>query len=241
MRPEAARVCWPGSRWPAWTSPSRVPTPVAGKVGDFVYVVGGEDADGATDSIFRLELADREPAVDEAGRTLGWAVAQEQLLPAARSDAAGFVANGSIYVIGGVDETGQPQDSLYWVVPDAATGDLGAWQRLEQTDLPVALANAPLAGVASTAFIFGGVTPEGPADGLLRAGLSPAAAVLSAGALRSDAAGPVHQGRGRPAARLHQRHGRGHDQLRHPRPHRPGVLAPGGHAPAHLPACPVDA
>jgi len=147
--------------------------PVVGGVGDFIYVVGGEGPDGATDSVFRLEIAGTEPAQDEAGRALGWAVAQEQLLPEARADAAGFVSSGSIYVIGGLDESGQPADSFYWVVPDPATGDLAGWQRLAQTDLPRPLASASLAGVGSTAFMFGGVDAEGLSDELLRAGISP--------------------------------------------------------------------
>ena len=108
---------------------------VAGGVGDYLYLVGGEGPDGATDSVFRLEFVNGEPATGADGRPLGWAVAQEQLLPEARSDATGFVANGSIYVIGGVDADGQPQDTVYWVVPDT-NGDLASgWQQLDQTDL----------------------------------------------------------------------------------------------------------
>ena len=42
-----------------------------------------------------------------------------------------------------------------------------------ETDLPVATADAPIAGVGSTAFIIGGEGAEGPADESLRAGLSP--------------------------------------------------------------------
>jgi hypothetical protein len=149
---------------------------VAGSVGDYLYVVGGEGPDGATDSIFRLEIAGGEPALDETGQPLGWAVAQEQLLPEARADAMGLVANGAIYVIGGVDTGGQPQESVYWVVPDTATGDLpSGWQRLSQTDLAQPLAAASLAGVGSTAFLVSGAGADGISDSLQRAGLSPEA------------------------------------------------------------------
>jgi hypothetical protein len=149
---------------------------VAGAIGDFIYVVGGEGPDGPTDSIFRLELSGRQPAAGETGEPLGWAVAQDQLLPEVRADATGYVANGSLYVIGGSDAEGRPQESVFWVVPDAATGDItGGWQRLEQTDLPGPLSAAPMAGVASTAFLFGGTDEEGLSDGLMRAGLSPQA------------------------------------------------------------------
>jgi hypothetical protein len=86
------------------------------------------------------------------------------------------VANGAIYVIGGVDTEGQPQESVYWVVPDTATGDLGSgWQRLSQTDLAQPLAAASLAGVGSTAFLVSGAGADGISDSLQRAGLSPEA------------------------------------------------------------------
>jgi hypothetical protein len=148
--------------------------PVVGNVGEFVYVIGGEGPDGPSTSIYRLQIEEQDPALDELGLALGWAVALEMLLPEARSDAAGFVANGSIYVIGGVDGTGAAQDSVYWIVPDATTGDLpGGWQRLDASDLPGPVTGAPIAGVGSTTFTFGGETTDGLSDGLLRANLSP--------------------------------------------------------------------
>jgi hypothetical protein len=157
-------------------------------MGDFTYVVGGEGPEGATDSVFRLELVDhtvetptgtatvKEPATDEAGRPLGWAVAPDDLqLPEPRADAVGFSTGGAMYVIGGRGADGTPQSSVYWAVPDTTTGDLtGGWQQLSQTDLPVAVADAPMAGLGSTAFIVGGTGPEGASDGMLRAALSPA-------------------------------------------------------------------
>jgi len=147
---------------------------VASSIADFMYVVGGEGPDGATDTVFRLELVNGEPATDEVGQPLGWAVAPaDQALPQARTDATVFNANGAIYVIGGFDAEGVPQASVLWAVPDTTTGNYDGWQSLEQTDLPVATADAPLAGVGSQAFMFGGVTPDGPTDGSLRAAISP--------------------------------------------------------------------
>jgi hypothetical protein len=155
---------------------------VAAGIGDFWYVVGGEGPDGVTDTVYRLELADREPATDEAGRTLGWAVAPpDEAVPEARTDAAAFSANGAIFVIGGRDADGMPQASVQWAVPDTTTGDLGSWQRLEQTDLEVPTAGAAVAGVGAHAFLFGGVVlaPEDsseaaiPTDGTQRAAISP--------------------------------------------------------------------
>jgi N-acetylneuraminic acid mutarotase len=148
---------------------------IAEVIADFLYVVGGEGPDGAaTDTVFRLEIVGDEPATNEAGALLGWAVAPEdQALPAPRTDATAFNANGAIYAIGGIDAEGVPQDSMLWMVPDTTTGDFDGWQRLDQTDLPVATASAPLVGVGPHAFIFGGQTPDGTTDGSLRAEISP--------------------------------------------------------------------
>ncbi len=147
---------------------------VASSIADFIYVVGGSGPEGATDSVFRLELVNGEPATDEAGQLLGWAVAPaDQALPEARTDATVFNANGAIYVIGGFDAEGVPQESVLWAVPDTSTGIYSGWEQLEQTDLPVATADAPLVGVGSHAFVFGGETPDGPTDGSLRSAISP--------------------------------------------------------------------
>jgi hypothetical protein len=144
-------------------------------IGDMVYVAGGEGPDGPATSVYRLETQDGAPAtVEEADVPRGWAIApDERRLPGARSRAASFTANGALYVIGGVDESGVPQVSNLWTVPDATTGDLPAWQETEETNLPEPRALAPVAAVGSTAFIFGGQGTEGPLDTTVRAGLSP--------------------------------------------------------------------
>lgn len=156
---------------------------VTASIGDFIYVVGGEGPEGATDTVYRLELSDREPATNEVGETLGWSVAPEgELLPEARTDAIAFSASGSVYVIGGYDETGEPQESMLWAVADTETGNFDdGWQRLEETDLPLATADAPMAGVGGSAFIFGGQTAEGATDGSMRAGLSPSSPFFQLG------------------------------------------------------------
>jgi hypothetical protein len=149
---------------------------VSATVGNFVYAVGGEGPDGATDTVFRLAMDENEAAVNEVGEPLGWAVAPEdQVLPEPRTDAAAFAASGAIYVYGGFDENGVPQDSSLWAVPDTDTGDYPGWERLDQTDLAVAVADAPIAGVGAFAFILGGETPDGQTDASQRAGLSPQA------------------------------------------------------------------
>jgi len=147
---------------------------VSAMIADFVYVIGGEGPDGAADTVFRLGLHDGEPDTDDAGNLTGWAVAPESLaLPAPRTDATSFSANGAVYVIGGFDADGEPQESMLWAVPDTTTGDYEAWERLEQTDLPVATADAPIAGVGAHVYMMGGQTPDGTTDGSLRAEISP--------------------------------------------------------------------
>ena len=147
---------------------------VASGIADYIYVVGGYGPEGAVDTVFRLELVNNEPATNEAGQIIGWGVAPtDQALPEPRADAIAFNANGAIYVIGGFDAAGEPQDSMLWAVPDTATGNYEGWQHLEQTDLPMPTADAPIAGVGSHAFVFGGVTPDGATDASLRAAISP--------------------------------------------------------------------
>jgi hypothetical protein len=156
---------------------------VAATVGNYLYLVGGEGPDGATDTVFRLEMEDRELAVDEVGETLPWAVApDDQVLPEARTDAVPFASSGAVYVIGGFNEAGEPQTSQYWATVDTSSGNFAdGWQRLDQTDLPVATADAPIAGLGANAFIFGGQTADGITDGSLRAGLSPDAPFFQLG------------------------------------------------------------
>jgi hypothetical protein len=118
---------------------------------------------------------DGEPAVDEAGRTSAGPSRRSSCSPGTQRRRR-LRGQRAIYVIGGSDVAGQPQDSVYWVVPDTTTGDLGdGWQRLDQTDLAQPIAAAPLAGVGSTVFLVSGAGPDGVADSTQRAGLSPEA------------------------------------------------------------------
>ncbi len=163
-----------------WQAVSELPLPepradaTAVALGDTMYVFGGNGLAGPTTTIYRLQLEDGLPAMDEEGRVIGWASAPtSQQLPFPRADAMSFSANGSIYVIGGVDATGVPQATTLWTVPNTATGDLPSWHQLDQTQLPEARANSGIAAIGSYAYLIAGAGTTGPLDTIARANLSP--------------------------------------------------------------------
>ena len=77
-------------------------------------------------------------------------------LPAPRTQFAGFVANGALYVPGGFGVDGKPTSTVYWTVPDATTGQISQWNHLDQTDLAQPVAEASSAVAGSFALIIGG-------------------------------------------------------------------------------------
>jgi hypothetical protein len=93
-------------------------------------------------------------------------------LPAARTDAAGFTANGGLYVVGGSD--GQsPKGELYWAVPDA-DGNIPEWKHIGASDLPAQGLQGSAAVVSgSNVFVIGGRTQQGIINGAARANLAP--------------------------------------------------------------------
>ena len=92
-------------------------------------------------------------------------------LPGARTDAAGFGANGSLYVVGGSDQSGLRHE-LYWTVP-TSTGDIPEWRHLEQTDLPAGLAGSAVLVSGPNAFLIGGTASDGVLASSARANLAP--------------------------------------------------------------------
>lgn len=139
--------------------------------GAFIYVLGGADAKGATDTVFRGDVASSGTNGTAVSR---WAVAGGTAqLPKPRTDASVFTANGTIYVIGGSDGS-KPQSQLYWAAPDAS-GNIASWSHLAQSDLPAAAAISGAAAIASGshAFLVGGQTLSGPTTSSSRSNLSP--------------------------------------------------------------------
>ena len=152
---------------------------VAGLIGEFMYVVGGETSLGPSGEVLRLELdTEGQPARTGAAPdspVAGWGVSLgASSLPAARVDAAGITNGGAIYVIGGHDGAGTAVATTYWAVPNAATGDIAAWQTLSEDDLPGPRVAGAGAVVGSFAYVVGGATNEGQLLDTVRADVAPA-------------------------------------------------------------------
>ncbi len=155
-----------------------LPEPRAGATAiynsNFLYVLGGDGLAGPSTTIFRLTTEEGAPATNADHVLLGWASAPiAQQLPAPRTQAASFTANGAMYVVGGQDTTGAPVDTFLWAVPDSATGDIPAWHHLDETQLPAARADAGLASLGSYVYLMGGQGPDGAVASSARANLSP--------------------------------------------------------------------
>ncbi|MEO8228900.1 MAG: hypothetical protein ABI628_03960 [Chloroflexota bacterium] len=134
-------------------------------VGDLVYVYGGRGAQGPVGTVLRGHIT--------GGKVASWDIGGGGTnLPVARTRAAGFSANGALYLIGGADDAG-PHQQFYWTVPDAK-GDLTGWQHLDATDLPVGLTGGSAVVSGSQAFVIGGTTTDQPAVvGAARTNLAP--------------------------------------------------------------------
>jgi hypothetical protein len=169
-----------------WTEVTQLPLPEprAGSSAilrsNFIYVMGGEGPDGASDLVFFLALdADGVPVLDEGtGQTRGWGVsagpAAGFALPEPRTNHVSFTNGGAIYVIGGEAADGSPVATNYWAVPDPDDGTIPTWNRLELTDLPEPRSDAAVLALGAHVYVFGGETPDGATGSGVRANLAPA-------------------------------------------------------------------
>jgi Kelch motif len=144
-------------------------------VGDYLWLWGGRDANGPVATVQRGEIglaaAAGLPENPDEGKVVRWAVDPAAALPVARADAAGWSANGAIYIAGGADATG-PQTDLYWAEPEAA-GNLSEWKHLDVSDLPSGVAGSSPIVVGPNAVLVGGATSDGATAGSLRASIAP--------------------------------------------------------------------
>jgi hypothetical protein len=101
-------------------------------------------------------------------------------LPAARTGAAGFSANGALYLVGGSDGTSAKRE-LYWALPDSAGNLPGGWAHLEPTDLPAGVVDGAPVVTGTTVEILGGRSDGAPLTGAYRASLAPQLPFFRAG------------------------------------------------------------
>jgi hypothetical protein len=139
--------------------------------GDVIFVYGGVDAKGPTSVVMRGDIGKDK----DLGKVVRWGTPTNASanLPAPRTDAAGFTANGAIYLAGGTDGR-QPKTELWWTTPDGS-GNIIAWQHLSQTDLPAGQGLAGGSAIASgaNAFVIGGQSPGGVQNASIRTNLAP--------------------------------------------------------------------
>ena len=164
---------------------------VAEVVGDYVWLMGGRNADGPVKTVQVGLIGNRQPTTGGAAsaspspsasaapgtpttdtaQVTQWRVSEQTNLPEPRAEPAGFTANGTLYVMGGSDGSA-PRSELYWAIPDA-DGSIPGWRHLAQSDLEIATAGATGFASGSAAFVFGGTTPEGVTAKVQRADLAP--------------------------------------------------------------------
>jgi hypothetical protein len=160
---------------------------IAALEGTYLWVYGGSDANGPSGGVQRASYGSVPAGATATGATspapaaspaaaegvLQWATLDAANLPAARTTAAGFSANGALYLVGGSDGQGA-RGEVYWALPNA-TGDLpGGWRHLAETDLPAGgLVDAAPVVTGSTVLLIGGSTTAGPLATSVRASLAP--------------------------------------------------------------------
>jgi hypothetical protein len=153
----------------AWTPEQQLNTSQADAtavlVGDYLWLYGGSDANGPTGAVqrgaFGKAAAEGLPANPDVGKLIRWDVNNAANLPVARTNAAGWGANGAIYLAGGNDGSG-PQSQVYWAVP-TTSGDLPEWKHLAVGDLPASgLEGAAAVVTGPNVVLVGGITSVTP-------------------------------------------------------------------------------
>ncbi len=144
----------------------------AAHVGDAIFVIGGRNDKNEVVATVQLMLVGGPNATaKDPNIVVGSAASAQTNLPGPRTNLAGFVANGGIYVTGGSDGVGDRTETM-WAIPDAA-GVIPAWNHLAQTDLGEGIQGASGVAAGSYAFILGGQTAKGVTAGSARANMAP--------------------------------------------------------------------
>ncbi len=162
-----------------WTDEAALTTPqsdaTAMVVGDYVWVFGGSDANGPVGAVqrgsFGQPAEEGLPENEDEGKVVEWGVSDTANLPVARTNAAGWSANGALYVAGGNDGSGSKPE-VYWAVP-TTEGNLAEWKHLPVMDLPTGLEGAASVISGPNAVLVGGITSTGPLTSSVRANIAP--------------------------------------------------------------------
>jgi N-acetylneuraminic acid mutarotase len=145
-------------------------------VGDYVWLFGGSDANGPVGAVqrgaFGQPAAEGLPENPDEGKVIRWDVNNAANLPVARANAAGWSANGALYLAGGNDGTNLKSE-VYWAIPTTA-GDIPEWKHLEVDNLPAAGLEGAAAVVSGpNVVLVGGTTDTGPLTASVRANTAP--------------------------------------------------------------------
>jgi Kelch motif len=141
----------------AWAEGPSLPEPRADAsvayVAGSIYVIGGVDASGApTTSVFVLSPD------TQTGQLGEWRVADELVLPEARSGAAIAITPDGLLLIGGRNADGPVATT--WKTKLDSNGALGAWSAEQALNTPQADGTAVLVG--DYVWLFGGSDDSGP-------------------------------------------------------------------------------
>jgi hypothetical protein len=186
----------------AWAPEQVLQTPQADAtavlIGDYVWLYGGYDTNGPVSKVQRGVFGQKAPAGlpanPDEGKLVRWDVNSQANLPARRTNASGWGANGALYLAGGDDGHG-PKTELYWATPTIA-GDIPEWKHLPATDLPASgLEGAPAVISGPEAILVGGATSGTAAlTSSLRANTAPQSPFFQLGLVGATVPGLTIQG-----------------------------------------------
>lgn len=123
------------------------------QVGTKILYIGGSDGTTAQSTVYVATTVG-------TGNFDAWQ--DGPALPAARADLSVAFVAGSIYALGGEDESGAPTDTVYVLTPDSVTGDLGEWEESEDLILPEGRAGAAAVVAPDGLLLVGGRNANGP-------------------------------------------------------------------------------
>jgi hypothetical protein len=153
----------------------------AAQIGGNIWLYGGTTADGPSPLVQIGVLATSEAGVPTIA---GWAVQAAETpmhLPAGRTNASAWAANGTLYLAGGSDAAGATNSELWWAIP-TADGEITEWKHAAEMDLPAAgLAGSATLVSGVQVFLIGGLTGGAVTDATVDANLAPQAPFFQLG------------------------------------------------------------